>query len=640
VTSAVGLGLRLIVTEESTPPPRRKRKQRCDRFELLAGDDRAPPSARPEVHRLVEEYDTRGLRTHLKAHPSDVNLRNKDGDAPIHVIAAKGAVMVAEALDEFGPDHLASDGRGLLPGHIAAEKHPKTAEFLFERALASGAREPAWKTIEEVEKAASEKNLDRAAADLCGVQVADLNAPMEVVKNRTHLEAVKGAVLELKSEGWWQDKFVPQRVRALLRATREAPEKMRPALIREIAVQLDLLRTIRRVLATKKCSKEHIRQMAMKLEAQQIFSRLDRARPGREQALALGWNGHAIYCGMVIVPAKVDVGHPQDTLLFRIDNLGSGVAMGHEKDEDLVHSRALHIPLTHLRTPEGASAFQSFLADLLTVKATPDSDGDDFYSRVARYKSELKAVTGCTDLVESEYSARDKSLPKQIAGNCVVANTFPGLAARLGAETFEWFTSFEGRLARTLVETHADTNKLIDEACKERDQREIAKVIEAAGPWAAKLNAIIEGGRATYDVAALCKTITVDHMKKIIEGGDAEALRIVLGHGARVFVQDASDRTPLHWAAKLGNVEMVEALLAKGASVNAMDADGNTPLHDALSAGCHAVVALLLSKDADADRENRKGVTPRAAIDQQVQQTLLIAKTLRTTPRPRTRTLI
>jgi ankyrin repeat protein len=62
--------------------------------------------------------------------------------------------------------------------------------------------------------------------------------------------------------------------------------------------------------------------------------------------------------------------------------------------------------------------------------------------------------------------------------------------------------------------------------------------------------------------------------------------------------------------------------------VNAMDAKGDTPLHLAVIAGSHAVVALLLSRNADGDRENKAGMTPRAALDAQLDQTLLIARAL------------
>lgn len=46
---------------------------------------------------------------------------------------------------------------------------------------------------------------------------------------------------------------------------------------------------------------------------------------------------------------------------------------------------------------------------------------------------------------------------------------------------------------------------------------------------------------------------------------------------------DMEFRTPLHWAAVLGNSEMVALLLDRGASALAQDSVGATPLHYAVS---------------------------------------------------------
>ncbi len=632
-----------LVSLEGGDPPKKKKARRRDGYDRVNGAKKKAAAAGPEVHRLIEQYDTRGLRRHLKARPAEVNAKNADGDAPIHVIAAKGAVMVAEALEEFHPDHLASNRRGLLGGHLAAEKHPKTAQFLFEHALAQTDDEGSWYSTAEIEaklaglagKAAAA--IDEAAAGLCGIPVSELNTPADIVKNRTHLEAVKGMVLDVKSEGWWQDQFVPHRVRALMRATLVAPKEMRSSLIREIEVQLDLLRTARRATATSKCGKEQIRERAMTLEARQVLARVGRAPPLAETALAFGWTGHAFYCGLTRVEANRQAGHPQDTLLIRIDNLGAGSSKAHDHDGSQVYSRAFHVPTTYLQSDEGGAALQAFVRDVLLVRASPETNEEDFYARVAEFKSDVKKATGAGDSVESEYRARGRSTLKQIAGNCVVANTFPGLAGRLGDATFEWFRDFERALARELVDAHADTNRLIDEACKERDQREITRVLEEPGPWAEKLRAIIDGAKATYDVSTMAKTLTADQMKKIIDGGDGKALKLLLSHGARVDLQDANDATPLHWAVAAANVEMVTALLDRRAAVNAMDKAGDTPLHLAVRAASNPVAAVLLDRGADLDRENKAKVTPRAALKDLADSALLIARTVERRPRTRLR---
>jgi hypothetical protein len=46
----------------------------------------------------------------------------------------------------------------------------------------------------------------------------------------------------------------------------------------------------------------------------------------------------------------------------------------------------------------------------------------------------------------------------------------------------------------------------------------------------------------------------------------------------KLNVTDCDKRTPIHYAAKLGNVEMVCNLIKSGASVNVLDKDGRSPL--------------------------------------------------------------
>lgn len=632
-----------------------------DRYERLSSDRSRSEASKPKIHSLVQEYDTRGLREYLKAHPEELHRENAAGDTPLHVVASKGAVLVAEALDELGPDHLRSNRRGLLPAHLALENHPRTAQFLLERALDSEVTDGRWRTPEEIKKeiAALVKNptpkaIDKATASLCGIPVSELNKPGDVVKNRTHLEAVKGKILDVKSEGWWQARFVPQRVRSLLSAIvsaekGEAPAGTRATLTREIGAQLDMLRTIRRVSKAHACPRENIRRMAMTLEAREVAARVGKAKVGEETALALGWTGHAIYGGFKKLEADPEHGHPKDTILFRVDNLGAGATKGHEKNEEgYVHSRAVHVPIDYLRTKEGRAHFEDLIADLLLVKATPGSKEDDFYARFARFKRDLKEATQDVDLVESRYGVPDEwALPKQIAGNCVVANTFPGLESRLGG-SFEWFSDFEYKLARELVEAHADTNKLIDEECRERDKREIEKLLDDDGPWAEKLQEIVNGAKNTYGASGLTEDVTAEQMKAVIEEGDQKSLRILIAHGAKVDLQDEHDGTPLHWAAERGDADIVAFLLRHDAAVNAMDDEGNTPLHQALRAGSHAVVALLLEHGADADRPNKAGVTPRAAINDRIEQLGLIAHALEggpgsrssSTSRRRTRSLV
>ena len=68
--------------------------------------------------------------------------------------------------------------------------------------------------------------------------------------------------------------------------------------------------------------------------------------------------------------------------------------------------------------------------------------------------------------------------------------------------------------------------------------------------------------------------------------------------------------TPLHQAARAGNIEQVQSLISNGADVNVKDEDGGTPLHEAAFKGHKEVTELLISNRADVNAKNKDGWTP------------------------------
>jgi ankyrin repeat protein len=100
--------------------------------------------------------------------------------------------------------------------------------------------------------------------------------------------------------------------------------------------------------------------------------------------------------------------------------------------------------------------------------------------------------------------------------------------------------------------------------------------------------------------------------------GNIEAVKQHIAAG--VDVKDASDATPLHFAASAssgtGHKEIVELLIAKGADVNAKADDGMTPLHFAAT-GHKEIVELLIAESADVNAKAEEGWTPLhfAAMD-------------------------
>eukprot|EP00798_Chlamydomonas_sp_ICE-L_P018408 gene18408-biopygen27339 len=71
-----------------------------------------------------------------------------------------------------------------------------------------------------------------------------------------------------------------------------------------------------------------------------------------------------------------------------------------------------------------------------------------------------------------------------------------------------------------------------------------------------------------------------------------------------------SDDTPLHEAAKNGQVEWIMPLLSSGAEVNKKNDHGSTPLHYAAWTGQNECIAVLLDNGAEVGTQNRRGHSP------------------------------
>ena len=92
--------------------------------------------------------------------------------------------------------------------------------------------------------------------------------------------------------------------------------------------------------------------------------------------------------------------------------------------------------------------------------------------------------------------------------------------------------------------------------------------------------------------------------------GDVEAVRNLLDHGADARVPDDEGTTPLHLACRYGKLEIARLLLTHGADANATSNAGATPLHEAALAGDISLVQLLLANGASAAVYDVRGRTP------------------------------
>jgi ankyrin repeat protein len=112
------------------------------------------------------------------------------------------------------------------------------------------------------------------------------------------------------------------------------------------------------------------------------------------------------------------------------------------------------------------------------------------------------------------------------------------------------------------------------------------------------------------DLDGVTRELKRDHAQiniKDTDDGDATALHdavlrkcvavagFLLENGAGVNAPKTNGLTPLHLAARNGDMETIKLLLAHGANINAAASDGGTPMNSALKRGHPDVVEFLKS---------------------------------------------
>ena len=125
------------------------------------------------------------------------------------------------------------------------------------------------------------------------------------------------------------------------------------------------------------------------------------------------------------------------------------------------------------------------------------------------------------------------------------------------------------------------------------------------------------------DVHACARTGRVDRLRRLLEKnpelvkaqtsegetpvhqaakyGELEALRFLLAHGGDVQAKSKQGVTPLHLAAAFGELETVKVLLDSGAEVDPKEETGMTPIMAAQAQNHPEIVELLKQAGADAD---------------------------------------
>uniref|UniRef100_A0A5K3F636 ANK_REP_REGION domain-containing protein n=1 Tax=Mesocestoides corti TaxID=53468 RepID=A0A5K3F636_MESCO len=92
--------------------------------------------------------------------------------------------------------------------------------------------------------------------------------------------------------------------------------------------------------------------------------------------------------------------------------------------------------------------------------------------------------------------------------------------------------------------------------------------------------------------------------------GNLKVARLLLSNGADVNYCAKDNITPLHLATKWGKSEMTQLLIDKGAQLDARTRDGLTPMHTAARSGHTNVVQVLINAGACITAKTRNGLSP------------------------------
>jgi ankyrin repeat protein len=139
----------------------------------------------------------------------------------------------------------------------------------------------------------------------------------------------------------------------------------------------------------------------------------------------------------------------------------------------------------------------------------------------------------------------------------------------------------------------------------------------AAGDWDLdRVTLLLEKG-AAVDVgdSPVCSAAGryEDRSQRSAECGKLVADLLIRRGAAVNTATGAEDQTPLHMAARRGNIAIARVLLDAGAVLEARDKKGETPLRRAVNCGHPDFVALLLARGADVNARDRQGRTPLQA---------------------------
>ncbi|KAK2571650.1 Transient receptor potential cation channel subfamily A member 1 [Acropora cervicornis] len=147
--------------------------------------------------------------------------------------------------------------------------------------------------------------------------------------------------------------------------------------------------------------------------------------------------------------------------------------------------------------------------------------------------------------------------------------------------------------------------------CNELDKDGLAPLHHAArGSHLQIIDCLLNAG-ADIDIVASSQAGFMTPLICASKFDAHEACRLLIQRGAEVFSRCCIGQSPLHYAARKGNLRVIEVLLTEGkVPVNLEDNDKATPLHTAALVGQTQVIHKLIYNGGDLSLRDNDGFTP------------------------------
>jgi hypothetical protein len=356
-------------------------------------------------------------------------------------------------------------------------KDPETA---FERGQALLRLPPCpqdtlWITREDVlEKTAtwdgSKAAVDAWVSEWTGVDVASLNDKTQLCKYMTHARSWRTSLMGVEAEGWFENKFLPNRIRTLLlflcdlkKSQSSTPLSVYAASVQEKILQetvcaLQCFRMANKLQAMSECESPKISTMAAVVERYNIVAALKTMPEGESLTLPVGCQAHAMYISFI--KTLNDLGEP--SVVMRIHNLGDGSAH-HVSDAKTgkIFAKNTVVPMPCV---EGTTApsFDTFLESILHFAAQDSLVAEAFYAVVEHFEHKLQiAYPSEASLRASACRGLDYAHKPQKVGNCVFKNHSASMASRLGKDLFKEFKAYEIRSVEARLRPLGLSDKMI-----------------------------------------------------------------------------------------------------------------------------------------------------------------------------------